>query len=778
MSDFTTLHRSFAGGEITPELYGRFDLGKYQTGLADCRNFIVLPHGPITRRPGTRYVIETKYSDKRSCLIPFVFSDDVTYMLEFGDKYIRFHSNAETVVEAATNITGVSGSGTAVLTFTTGTAHGLSVGDWVIMAAVDNKSSRLEGRFLRVTAVTSTTYKLEDLDGVAVTASDLIQWTGGGTVARVYELESPYSAADVASIRYAQANDTITLTHPKYATRELSITSATNWSLSEVNFRSPLSNPGNVVAAADVDAGSEEPTLYTYLVTAATKDGDESGESPNGNFRPDRDTAANRLWNAGNRNSVSWTGVSEADFYNIYKAVGVGATELVSFGLIGRSTLATFTDDHITPDYSVTPPKESDPFNGANNYPAATCYFEQRRVFGGTSNRPQNMWFTRSGSDRNMSSSFPVRADDAIQFRIASRQLNAIKHIVAIDDLLVFTGAAVWRVWSKDSDALTPTTISVRPVEYIGANDVQPVVAGGFVLFCESRGGHVYEIAYSWEKSGYKADDTCILAPHMFDGYTIAGMTYAVAPNKVVWGVRSDGVLMGMTYLPQHEVRAWHRHDTAAGAFESCATVPEDTEDGVYFIVKRTLRGRTVRCIERLASTKASEQSDAFYVDCGGTYDGTAAKRVEGLWWLEGETVAILADGAVVDTVTVAGGRINLEYEASKVQIGLPMTSQAKTLPLVYETQDLGHGREKNVSSVNVRVRESSGLFAGPSYDDLREYAQRTVEPYGSPPALFSGVAQIDIDPEWNTEGQVCIQASDPLPMTVLSMSLNVAEGG
>jgi hypothetical protein len=86
-----TLLRSFAGGEITPELYGRLDLTKYQTGLAKCLNFRVLPHGPAQRRPGFRFIAQCKDSTRAVRILPFAFSADQTVVLELGHQYVRFH---------------------------------------------------------------------------------------------------------------------------------------------------------------------------------------------------------------------------------------------------------------------------------------------------------------------------------------------------------------------------------------------------------------------------------------------------------------------------------------------------------------------------------------------------------------------------------------------------------------------------------------------------------------------------------------------------------------
>lgn len=89
---------SFSAGELAPSMYGRFDDQKYQQGLAKCRNFIVLPQGPATIRPGTAYVNAAKYADKKCRLIPFTFSSDQTLAIELGDKYARFHTQGKTLI--------------------------------------------------------------------------------------------------------------------------------------------------------------------------------------------------------------------------------------------------------------------------------------------------------------------------------------------------------------------------------------------------------------------------------------------------------------------------------------------------------------------------------------------------------------------------------------------------------------------------------------------------------------------------------------------------------
>jgi hypothetical protein len=272
--------------------------------------------------------------------------------------------------------------------------------------------------------------------------------------------------------------------------------------------------------------------------------------------------------------------------------------------------------------------------------------------------------------------------------------------------------------------------------------------------------------------------DVAVLAPHLFDGYAIVDMAYTKRPYKMVWAARSDGVLLGLTYLPEHDVTAWHQHSTE-GLFESVAAVAEGSSTALYAVVARTVNGRAVRYIERMRSRAFATLADAFLVDAGSTYDGAATTSIAGLHHLEGETVSVLADGSVHPQLVVVDGAITLENAASKVHVGLPITADLQTLPpAIEEAQAFGSGLLKNATRIHLRVNASAGIKVGPTFDMLREYTPRTSEPYGSPPSLKTGTISLSLDNKWSLEAQVCIRQSDPLPLTILSQATEYAIGG
>ena len=248
------------------------------------------------------------------------------------------------------------------------------------------------------------------------------------------------------------------------------------------------------------------------------------------------------------------------------------------------------------------------------DYPGAVGYYEQRKSFAGTTRKPANLWMTRSGTENTMAYSLPIRDDDRIAFRIAAREASTINHIVPLSQLMLLTSSAEWRVTSVNSDAITPTSISVKPQSYIGSNNVQPVIVNNSMVFCAARGGHVRECGYDWQSQGFVTGDLSLRSAHLFDGMTITDMCYSKAPFPIIWMVSSSGKLLGITYVPEEKVGAWHQHDTD-GSFESCAAVAEGNEDILYAVVNRTINGVTRRYVERMSEQIASDSVNTIYSD-------------------------------------------------------------------------------------------------------------------------------------------------------------------
>ncbi len=785
MPNIRTIRTSFGGGEISRELFGRLDIPKVQSGLDTCRNFIVMPHGAVSNRPGTQFVAEIKNSANQARLISFSFSESQTFAIEMGETYFRFYhdggilkaqspdggwpdySDANTY--AIDDIVVSSGHVYQCLV-TINPAHAVVASEWkhigvcYMAPAYSSANSYVAGDVVSHGGKNYVFKITLDSPQPEITSWPWTDVTLGVVTEKVddvayYEINHYYSQSELADVHYVQSGDVITLVHPNHFPAELRRKGNLDWEFKAISFASSMPAPGTPTVVATYPT-TGIPQDFQYKVTALNSLGFEESLGSGASTAVVNDLSKAET----NYNTITWSAVAGAVRYNVYKLSGG------TYGYIGQVEATTFKDDNITADLTRTIPIPDLVFNSTGNYPSAVCYYEQRRFFAGSLNQPQNIWGTQSSSDNNMSYSIPSQASDALRFKIAAQRANAIKHLIPALDLLVLTASTEWRVYSASNDALTPTSLTIKSQAQNGANNIQPVVVNNYVLYAAAQGGHIREMAYQWQSNGYTSADLCYLAPHLFAGKTLVDMAFSRAPTPCLWIITDDGALLGLTYVKEEDVIAWHKHDTTNGVFESLCTVTENGADVLYVIVKRTINGETKRYVELLHSRIFTDAADAFFVDCGLTYSGPAATVIKGLEHLEGQTVSVLGNGAVMAQHVVDEGKITLTSSVTKAQIGLPITADLITTPMMIQGESaLGQSRVKNINKAWVRTYKTGKFTVGPDAARLT--------PLGAN-ALVSEELPIFVQPNYNQEGKIMIRQADPLPITVVNITTEVSIGG
>ena len=594
-----------------------------------------------------------------------------------------------------------------------------------------------------------------------------------------YEVVTPYAHNHVADLVFIQEADVMYICHPEYPVRKLARLADNNWTLTVVTFAPSQAAPGAPVAStpgSTVGRPGYTATTYTYRVAAISGEtGEESLPSPPSN------TVTNDLTIDGGINRITWTAVAGAGRYIIYKL------DNGIYGYIGGTSGLSFDDQNIVPDLADTPQSARNPFNSAGNYPRCATFIEQRLAFASTNNDPQAVWMSQPANYENFGYSSPSKASDAVTFRIKARQVNEIRSMLAVKGLMLLSSGAEWIVsGGSQSDAITPSSIKIDNQGYRGAATVQPVVVGNTVLFAQDRGGVIRDFSYEFAQDSFTGKDLTVLARHLFENKSIKAWAYAQAPHSIMWVILDDGSLVSLTYMKEHDVWGWTHHESAGAIFEDVSVIAEGQEDVPYFIVRRTINGQTKRYIERLHSRWFEAIEDAFFVDCGLTYEGPPIATLTGLGHLEGQAVVALADGNVMRSLTVTGGAVTLQNPASKIHIGLPMVAALQTLDL-----DLGNvaglgtiqGRKKSVSGFTMRVENTRGIFIGPRDGDrddrhLVEYKQRSTENWNAAIQTFTGDIQMTSQWDWTDGGNMWIKQFDPLPMTILAAMPDITLGG
>lgn len=407
-------------------------------------------------------------------------------------------------------------------------------------------------------------------------------------------------------------------------------------------------------------------------------------------------------------------------------------------------------------------------WNGEKGYPSATGFYEDRLVFAGSKGFPQTFWTSKTGDYYNFGTSIPSADDDGITATLNGGQMNGIKAIIAFGEMLLLTAGGEFKV-SGGGKAITGSNVLSQPQEYRGVSDVNPVTIGSRIIYVQHQGNIIRDLAYSYDVDKYTGDDLNLLASHLFEGHKIISMTYQQIPNSIVWCVRDDGLLLGLTYIKEQDIYAWHQHTTAGGKFVSVCNIGGSTEDKLYAVIERGGQ-YYVEIME--SRDKSANVEDQFFVDSGITYEGEPTDEISGLEHLEGYTVAILADGNVLPQQTVENGKVLLGNKYKKVHVGLPIDAEIKTLPIDFTAQDGTYlSRKKRIATVTLLLKDSRGGLFGMKENELNEFKWRSNEAYGEPISLQTGKFKVTIKAAtYDETQQIIIKQPDPLPMTVLSL--------
>ena len=723
---------SFSGGEVTPGLYGRVDLAKYNTSLKTCLNTIVHAHGGASNRPGTMFSAYSIGSETR--FITFQYNTVQGYVLEFGDYVLR-------VIKDGGLISHTTDTTDAWATATEYTVNdSVNDGTDVYRCIADHTSASTDEPG---TGVNWETYWVQD---------DVMQVT------------TPYASGDLELLKFTQSADVLYFGHGDYPAYTLTRTAHTSWAFTALDFQPQVLPPTSLAGTYD-GTGSFD---VEYKVSAVSDSGEES--LPCTEITVNADPSNN--WEAGKKVSLSWDDMSVAS-YNVYKNANGYS------GYIGSTEGTEFFDINIEPDVGQGPQQGFTGFSEANDYPKVPSFFQQRLVYGGTNARPQTVFASQTGLFNNFSTSSPLSDSDAIEATIAATQVNEIRHFVPMSKMLVMTSGAEWAMGpGQNSDAVTPTSVNFEIQGYRGCSHVPPLVIGQTVLFVQRGGAKVRDLAYQLTSDAYVGSDLTVLADHLFKGRKIISWAYQQDPDSIIWCIRDDGVMLGFTYLKEHEVWAWHRHVTD-GEFMDVAVLNGDDEDEVYLKVKRTLGGEVKYCIEKLAiRLEDDDLVKAWFVDCGLRYEGSPATTISGLDHLEGKTVAILADGSMQAQQVVSGGSITLADAASTVLVGLPFTSDVQPLRIDINDAQTWQGATKNIPSVTLRFWNSLGGYCGPDEDNLVPVYPPIPTNFGEPPALRTDDYPMLLLSQWNTKGSILFRQTDPLPFTLLAIIPEVELGG
>lgn len=578
MPRLSPVQTNFTAGELSPRLLGRDDIDRYRSGAQTMENFQIMPHGGADKRMGLTHAAPAKHDNRKHILVGFEYSIVETYMLEIGHNYIRFFRNSAPIYEADVPIEDITAADPGVVTQT---GHSYSDGDeFVITDIPPSGPTELNGQRLIVANSATNTYELNDRDGNNIDTSALNAYTFGGNTARVYEITTTYDETELYELSYVQSADVMYIFHNDHAVAKLSRTGNTAWSLDDAVF---------------VDGPYlDQNTTATTLNPAATTG---SGIAL---------VASADLFDSGH------VGAFFALHDGYVQIVGVSDAQNATCDVI-----ATLSASTATADWS------EGAFSDYRGHPSCGTFYEQRLILGGTTYQPQTFHGSKVGDFDDFTPG--TDDDDPYNYELASQDVQAIKWMEPARVLLIGTGRGEHKVGSETT-ATTPSNIQARQETRHGSASIPPVKVGNVVLFLQRALRKIREMAFVFESDQYEAPDLSILSEHITKGGVLQ-MSWAQEPDSIVYAIRRDGQLLGMTYERAQKVVAWHRH-TTNGKFESVDVIPMDSSDAegfdqVWTSVKRKIDGNTRRTVEYFHKRYELEtnQKKAFYVDNGLSLD-------------------------------------------------------------------------------------------------------------------------------------------------------------
>lgn len=803
-------HVSFSAGEVSPYLYGRVDLAKYQSGAKRLNNFIVLPQGPILKRRGTRFLTTCDNPNARARLIEFIFSRTDWLVMEFTEGRILF-------LDANGYVSDPIGSGLLEITtpYLEDELADLCVvqqGNLVLIAHPNHPTKKL----LRATDGSWSFDDMDFVDGPYLPLNDDEDLTLSATITEdkltLIAASNTFVVGDVgkylefkegAEWRLGIVSDYVDAKTVKidgdvydrvltmgenvivyynsepYAVTEPGAFSAYNtggfiratvtaWSYAWARLDQ------NTVGAENNSTTHQctfvSPTLGTVLTYGRTVPITVGERRILGSLKASKSlfvaTDVGRHIRLQFENEWTWCKITaytnsttvDVQFYAPLPRDSRDITRLADGGSTSRFRLGAWSE--------------------TTGYPGVVDFFEQRAVFASTTDQPQTLWFSTTDDYENHA---PTELDstvvdtNGITYTIATKEVNKIAWLSGGQTLLIGTVGAEYqaRAASTIQEPVTARNLSVKRQGSHGSRVARPLMINAATLFISATGRALHEMTYSFENDAFVTRDLTIFSEHVLRD--AREVVFQEDPHRVIWARLGDGTLAGCTYMRDQEVVAWHRHTLASGTVEGLCVVP--SADGAREILYLVVVDQGASRIEVLDTLFEPSGSVLDYIDTHPFVDayGTAelsGSTLTGLSRFEsGATISVLHGGVHVGDYVVDGDSVDLGQTINgTVTFGYQYTAEVEGLPLDSGSA-IGTGRGKTGRIDRVGLVLIDSLFFA-FYDGNTWVEERLTDLVVAPnyDNLFTGVVRFSPFDSYTEEQVVHIASRRPYPLCVAAI--------
>lgn len=754
---------AFTTGEVSPDVSSRFDLEQYKSALLEAENVVIRPYGAVAKRQGSQYVGQVKYSDKPTRLFEFTTNTNNSFMLEFGDKYIRvWNYGIYTGIEVTTPFTSdilfdlnCNQSGDVMF---------ICSGKYPIQTL-----SRYSDTDWRM-----STYKLTEQPYDEINTDNGHTLTvNGDTITSTKDLFTQDMVGSVIQIAYY-----VEAVHTKSAGEvvEKKVKRYMQAQTIEKTYNNINYNVG---------AFSTDTELSWKFTTHGTWEGTVKLQISNNDGQTWKDY---RTYTSKNDYNVTDTGKIEAGarlkYVSDIKSGSVNCDlSIMPFTQYGIVEIKSVTDAKNAKVNVLNGIKEGEPsyqwklgsWNRGRGYPKLCTFYQDRFVVAATDSKPNFIWFSRTGDYPNFGVEKvegTITDDSAITLPVINRKMCEIRHLVPANDLIILTSGNEWIV--RGDKTITPTNCNLKTQTQRGALSCEPQFIGNRCVFVQERGGTVRDMGYSYESDNYTGQDLTLFVKTLVKGHLAVTSAYAQDPDSIIYYVRDDGQLNCLTYIPEQKVYGWS-HFVTNGKYRYVESVAEGEQDTIYFVVDRVINNKSVKCIERSIPLYTEDNSDVF-LDCYVKVANSIKTDYINAPHLVGQMVDIVIDGQQVPSrVVPPTGVIKLDGKANVITVGLPYTTKIK-IPNVEQQINDGtlQGRVATVSRVVLRMYKSFGGKVGRTFDRMDDITL-------PPNELFTGDKPVILPKmgiNYSTDTSICIKHSDPFPFNLLSITRIVEIGG
>ena len=735
------VQNSFAGGELSPKMHGRFDADLYKQGLKEMKNFVPLLQGPAKRRPGTYYAANaTTNTSDGSRLVPFYFGEGQSYVLEFSNGKIRFFSqNGQLLVNGGTtpyevSTTGITAAQCLEIDFTqsadvlyivhkdfkpkqlarTIAASGTRAADnsvWTLTDvdfldgpwdAINTDNTKL----VKVTAVTGSDYEWVHVDGVAIDTSDDRFVLYGHGLMNGTKIRFPTDANSLDGTTSLTVGNLVTASST--ASSENGFPSLNtdyyviNAQSSSFQIASTLGGSALEFKLSIASGAVTEWTGKLEVQKKVIKKGKACTITATGHtFDSDDDERLIRVNTFAGSEAEKTKGIRWTWFKITAVAGGGGSITATSQGEVGLV-------DVNTREWRMGI------LGGDNKWPSAIEIHQQRLVVAASLQYPTTIWLSEAGDFLSFAPDSKIGvstgSSDSIGQTIMGEQIldnNAISLTIDSDTvdeiywieegkkLAIGTSGGIFNLYgSETSYTITPTNFSLIRDTSWEAADIKPARVGNAMIYVQFNRRKMRVLTFSGQDVQYESSEISYQADELV-GKEVKELVYQKQPHSLTWCRLKDGTLASLSYEDTMPVVGWGHHTiggTQADAtlgnhakVESMAVIPHDGRDQLWLIVKRDIHGSTVRYVEFLEKfyePSETGQELAHFVDCG-LYKTASSFTTAQFAHLKNESIRILGDGAVQNDVTVgtdSNGTITIGSAVTKLVGGLAYDSHVVLL--------------------------------------------------------------------------------------------------